>query len=270
MSGAYDKVIMKSLLLLLVVVLGLGLTFFGIGSVQAEDRTWTQASSGRTIEGVFVKVEGDNVHIRRAGGSIIPVPIKMLSAEDQKFITAQAAPAPAPAPSPAPGDKPTTEGDGEPVTVMLHEMHLCCSACGKRVEEVVAEMEGVKVDIDRKEGVVTLDAPGKKAAQDAVNAMVDAGFFGSSDSHDVDFKGKGAKAEKVKSVTVTGVHLCCKGCVTAADKAISSVEGVEDHTAKNKAESFEITGDFSPNEVLRNLRKAGMNGVFTETAAKAK
>jgi copper chaperone CopZ len=251
----------------LVAVLGISLMLTGIGSVQADSRTWTQASSGRTIEGEFVKVEGENVHIRRAGGSIIPVPIKMLSAEDQKFITAQAPPATSP--SPAPGDKPTAEGDAEPITIKLHEMHLCCSACGRRVEELVAEMEGVKVDVDRKEGIVTLDAPGKKAAQDAVNAMADAGFYGKSDSHDIDFKGKGAKAEKIKSATVTGVHLCCKGCVTAADKAITSVEGVEEHTAKSKAESFVITGDFSPSEVLRNLRKAGLNATITETGAAA-
>ena len=257
---------MKSLSSLFVAVLGFSLMLFGIGSVQAEGRTWTQASSGRTIEGEYVKVEGNNVHIRKAGGSIIPVPIKMLSAEDQKFITAQAAAAPVP----APGDKPTTEGDGEPVTVELHGMHLCCSACERRVEELVAEMEGIKVDVDRKESIVTLDAPGKKAAQDAVNAIAGAGFYGKSDSHDVDFKGKGASGDKVKTATVTGVHLCCKGCVTTADKAITSVEGVEDHTAKSKAESFEITGDFSPSEVLRNLRRAGMNAVITAGGAEPK
>ena len=174
------------------------------------------------------------------------------------------------APAPAPGSPATTEEDGEPLTVKLHDMHLCCSACGRRVEEVVSDLEGVKVDVDRKEGIVTMDAPGKKTAQAAINALADAGFYGKSDSHEVDFKGKGAKGDKVKGVTVTGVHLCCKGCVTAADKAIMAVEGVEEHTAKNKAESFEITGDFSPSEVLRNLRRAGLNGMITEAGAEAK
>ena len=93
-------------------------------------------------------------------------------------------------------------------------------------------------------------------------------YFNNTAQKDVDFKSKGVSGDKVKVATVTGVHLCCKGCVTASEKAIMGAEGVEGHTAKNKAESFEITGDFSPSDVLRNLRKAGMNAVIAPGGAK--
>lgn len=259
---------MKPPFTLLVAIISLGVGALLPHSVQAENRTWTQASSGRTIEGAFVKVEGDNVHIRKADGGIIPVPLSVLTEDDQKFVATQAkAAAPSTPTTPTKDGDPGDPSDTEPIALELHEVHLCCSACERGIEDAVAGMEGVTVATDKGDGLVTLNAPSKKVAQQAVDAIAAAGFYGKSDSHEVDFKGAGVKDEKAKVVTVSGLHLCCKGCVTAADKAITSVEGVEDHTAKSKAESFEITGDFSPSEVLRNLRKAGMNAVITVGAA---
>ena len=76
------------------------------------------------------------------------------------------------------------------------------------------------------------------------------------------FERAGTKGEMVKSATVSGVHLCCNDCVEAVEKALKSVEGIEEHTAKSKAETFEITGEFSPSEVLRYLRRTGLNGTI--------
>jgi len=262
---AYPAGVMKPLSTLLAAIISFAFGALLPHSVQAESRTWTQASSGRTIEGEFVKVEGDNVHIRKADGGIIPVPLTVLTEDDQKFVASHAKAAePTTSPStPAKEGDPGEPSDAEPIVLELHEIHLRCSACERGIEEAVAGIEGVTVTADKGDALVTLNAPSKKVAQQAVDAIAAAGYYGKSDSHDVDFKGAGVKDEKAKMVTVTGLPLCCKGCVTAADKAITAVDGVEDHTAKSKADSFEITGDFSPSEVLRNLRKAGMNAVIT-------
>jgi len=233
-------------------LLALFLGALALPSVQGENRTWTQASTGRTIEGELVKVEGENAHIRRAGGGMIPVPVKMLSKEDQEFISAQA--------------KPADTATGEPVSLTLSDMHLCCGACEKRVVSTVGEIEGATVVVDRDASSATLGAPDSKIAQAAVDALADAGFFGKSDSNEVEFKIGDLSDRKVKTVTITNVHLCCGGCVKAADKAITAVDGVEAHTAKNKAESFEVTGRFSPAEVIESLREAGMNGVIAVPA----
>ncbi|MCB1229400.1 MAG: PQQ-binding-like beta-propeller repeat protein [Verrucomicrobiae bacterium] len=56
-----------------------------IGSAVSEARTWTQASSGKTIEADFVRLEGDLVVLSR-NGQLAKVPLKQLSQEDQDFV----------------------------------------------------------------------------------------------------------------------------------------------------------------------------------------
>ncbi len=61
------------------------------GDGKSVSRSWTQASTGKQIEGALKKVEGDGpnrVVTLLAGGQQIPIPLKMLSANDQKFVAA--------------------------------------------------------------------------------------------------------------------------------------------------------------------------------------
>jgi copper chaperone CopZ len=64
----------------------------------------------------------------------------------------------------------------------------------------------------------------------------------------------------VQTLKLEGVHLCCGKCVSTVDKAVKSVAGVKEHTAKKNAESFEVTGDFNDKEVFDALQKAGLTG----------
>lgn len=75
-------------------------------SSSALARTWTEASSGRTLEGDFVRQNGDQVVIRRANGSTIQVQMARLSEADQNFLKeqAEAATAPMERKSSPPGD----------------------------------------------------------------------------------------------------------------------------------------------------------------------
>jgi copper chaperone CopZ len=64
-------------------------------------------------------------------------------------------------------------------------------------------------------------------------------------------------------VTISGTHLCCGKCVTAAEKAIQAVPGVKSHTATKGAESFKVEGDFNEKELMASLQKSGFSGKVT-------
>ena len=54
-------------------------------------RTWTEATSGRTLEGEFTGMNGDNVVIKRADGGTVKVPLSRLSEADRTFARLQTA-----------------------------------------------------------------------------------------------------------------------------------------------------------------------------------
>ena len=146
-------------------------------------------------------------------------------------------------------------------TVKLSNVHLCCDGCVKGIDKAVAKVTGVAAQSDKDAGTVSIKAPDSATAQKAVNAIVAAGYFGKSSDEAIKVKPKsGAKKKKVQSLTVSGVHLCCGKCVTAASDALSKVSGVKANTAAKGAESFVVTGDFNPKEVMAALNKAGFSG----------
>lgn len=54
-------------------------------------RSWKEAGSERTLEGDFVRTEGELVIIVRPGGTSVKVPLSKLSDDDKKFVEEQAA-----------------------------------------------------------------------------------------------------------------------------------------------------------------------------------
>ena len=146
-------------------------------------------------------------------------------------------------------------------TVKISGVHLCCAGCVKGAEKAVSTAKGVTVAVDKDGGSVTLTGADKAAVQSGVDALVKAGYYGKSDSSDVTLKDiSGAKDGKAAKMTVDDVHLCCDKCATAAKKALSKVKGVTGDTAAKKVTSFEVTGDFSPKEVMAALQAAGLTG----------
>lgn len=53
-------------------------------------KTWKEAGSDRTLEGDYVRTEGEQVIIRKPGGTTFKIALSKLSEEDQKFVAAQA------------------------------------------------------------------------------------------------------------------------------------------------------------------------------------
>jgi len=146
-------------------------------------------------------------------------------------------------------------------SVKLSNVHLCCNNCVKGVDKALSGVTGAKAQSDKDAGTVTINAPDKATVQKAVDALVSAGYFGASSDPAIKVtSNSGAKNGKVQTLKVTGVHLCCGKCVTSVTEALSKVPGVKGNTATKGAESFEVTGDFSPKDAFAELNKAGLSG----------
>lgn len=147
------------------------------------------------------------------------------------------------------------------ISTKISGVHLCCQSCVKGVQKAVAKTRNVTVDVDKDAETVTLTGSDLAAVQQAADALTAAGYFGKSSNGRIKMAVEtGAKGKKVQSLKLEGVHLCCGKCVSAVDKAVTSVPGVKEHTARKNAESFEVTGDFNDQAVLEALQKAGLTG----------
>jgi copper chaperone CopZ len=147
------------------------------------------------------------------------------------------------------------------VSVKLTDVHLCCQSCVKGVNKAVAPVSGAKAVSDMDEGTVSVTGPDTQTVQKAVDKLVAAGYYGKSSDPAITVNSEtGAKDEKVKSLKVEGVHLCCGSCVKAVNKVLGGVSGVTDNTAAKGATSFTINGDFNEKDAMAALQKAGLTG----------
>jgi copper chaperone CopZ len=151
------------------------------------------------------------------------------------------------------------------VTVKLTDVHLCCQNCVKGAQKAVVKVEGLTIAADREAGTVTLTGPDNATVQKGVDALVAAGYFGkSSDSAFTVTSVTHAKDQKVQTLDVEGVHLCCDKCVKAVNKAVEAVPGVKGTTAAKNAKTFTVTGDFTDKDVFDALQKAGLTGQISQ------
>ena len=151
------------------------------------------------------------------------------------------------------------------VTVTITNIHMCCGKCVKLANKTVASIDGASSVSDETNRTVVVTAPDSATLQKAVDALVKAGFYGVSSDDSIKINGEtGAKGEKVQTLKVKDVHLCCPSCVKAVNKALKDVPGVTANTATKGAESFEVTGDFKDSDVFDALKKAGLTGKVAE------
>ena len=144
--------------------------------------------------------------------------------------------------------------------VELKNTHLCCGMCVKAVGAILKEIDGVTGKCDQKAHTVTITAKDDATAQKAIDARAAGGFHGDTDTKDVTVKGdSGVEKGKVKSLTVTGIHNCCGNCTKAIKAAVKKVDGVKADTVKAKEDTFEVTGDFDAEELVKALNAAGFH-----------
>ena len=147
------------------------------------------------------------------------------------------------------------------VTVTLTDVHLCCQSCVKGVAKAVADVTGLTAKADQDAGTVTLTGPDTATVQKGADAIVAAGYFGKCSDATIKISADtGAKDQKVQSLKIEGVHLCCGKCVKAVGEALATVPGVTGNTAAKGVKSFEVTGDFNDKAVFDALQKAGLTG----------
>lgn len=148
--------------------------------------------------------------------------------------------------------------------VKVEGVHLCCGACVKGVGKALKGVDGLAgIQCDRKAGSIVFSAESGDAAKSAIAALADGGFFGTAtlDGKGVAFPKSGAKAgAKADSISISHVHLCCGGCISAAAKAVRGVEGVADVDCDRAGSSVKVTGsDVSVEAVVKALNGAGFN-----------
>jgi copper chaperone CopZ len=147
------------------------------------------------------------------------------------------------------------------VTVTLTDVHICCQSCVKGVAKAVADVNGLTAKADEDAGTVVLTGPDTATVQKGADALVAAGFFGKCSDPAVKVSSKtGAKNQKVQSIKIEGLHLCCGKCVKAVNEALAAVPGVTGNTAAKGAKTFEVTGNFNDKDVFDALQKAGFTG----------
>lgn len=141
--------------------------------------------------------------------------------------------------------------------VTVSGVHLCCGGCVIGAEEAVEGLEGVKIECSMKDKSIVITGKDDGAAQKAVDALADSGFYGKVDSKTVNFKPVATPEGKVKRLEVSGVHNCCGSCNRAIKGAIKTVDGVTADTATSKSDSFVVEGDFDAKQLVNALLGAG-------------
>lgn len=146
--------------------------------------------------------------------------------------------------------------------VELKSVHMCCGGCAAEVADILGKVEGVTaVATDKAAKTATFTAASDAAAQKALDALAAGGFHGDpgKDKSYAFPADSGVKAGTVKSLTVTGFHNSCGGCVKSFRDALKGVKGVAGDSAKSKVTTAEVTGEFDAAELVKALNKAGFH-----------
>ena len=145
-------------------------------------------------------------------------------------------------------------------TVELKGVHLCCPACTKAVAATLKKVDGVQGKCDQKAKTITITAKDADAAQKALDALAAAGFHGDTGNKELTIKDdSGVTKGNVKSLTLTGVHNCCNACCKAIKSTVKGVKGVTGDTAKPKEGTFDVSGEFDAEELVKALHAAGFH-----------
>jgi periplasmic mercuric ion binding protein len=151
------------------------------------------------------------------------------------------------------------------IRVDLKGVHLCCQGCVDGIDAALEGVEGVTSQCDMKNGTVALTASDASAVQKALDALAAAGYHGDTSNKRLTMKAvRNVPQGKVKHVKISGIHNCCEPCCEAIKGAIATVRGVTSDTAKPRASTFEITGDFEAGALVKALNAAGFSAQVTQ------
>lgn len=143
----------------------------------------------------------------------------------------------------------------------VKQLHMCCGGCASEVEEILGKVQGITdVSTDKASRSATFTATDSKVAQKAIDALTEGGFYGDTGRKDIAFRNdSGVKAGKVTSLTVTGFHNSCPGCVKSFRVALKKVEGVTGDNCKSKVTTCEVKGNFEAAALIEALNREGFH-----------
>lgn len=144
--------------------------------------------------------------------------------------------------------------------IKLSDVHLCCPTCQKAVELAVGSVAGANVQVDRDDKSVVVSAASDDVAQQALDAIAKAGFYGKSDHPSINMIPDIAEGN-VSNAKMTGFHNCCGSCEYSIKSSLESVSGVKQ--AEITKRSCQITGNFNKKAGFDALNKAGFSAKIT-------
>ncbi|MFZ2279244.1 MAG: hypothetical protein WAW39_15740 [Prosthecobacter sp.] len=152
-------------------------------------------------------------------------------------------------------------------TLTMTGVHNCCGSCAKGITKAGSIGEGVTIDVPDKSTTVTITSKKKGDAMKAAEAIIAAGYFGKIEGGEPSKSASKSTAStkpeaKMTKATVSGVHLCCKKCETAAANAVKTVPGITKSDIVAKSTSFTVEGEFTKSELTAALNDAGFAGVI--------
>ncbi len=145
--------------------------------------------------------------------------------------------------------------------VEVKQLHMCCSGCAEEVENILKKVEGLSdIQVTRKTRTATFSAPSSAVAQKALDALAENGFYGQVSDKGIAFKNdSGVKKEKVTSLTLTGFHNTCPGCVKSFRVALKKVDGVTGDDCKPSVTTCTVKGNFDAVALVEALNKEGFH-----------
>lgn len=145
--------------------------------------------------------------------------------------------------------------------IEVKQLHMCCSGCAEEVENILKKVDGLSdVQVTKKTRTATFSAASPFAAQKAVDALAQDGFYGEVNDKSVTFKAdSGVKKEKVTSLTLTGFHNTCPGCVKSFRVALKKVDGVTGDDCKPSVTTCTVKGNFDAAALVEALNKEGFH-----------
>ena len=145
--------------------------------------------------------------------------------------------------------------------IEIKQLHMCCSGCAEEVENILKKVDGLSdIQVTKKTRSAAFSAPNASVAQKAVDALAQDGFYGQVNDKSISFKAdSGVKKEKVTTLTVTGFHNTCPGCVKSFRVALKKVDGVTGDDCKPGVTTCTVKGNFDADALVDALNKEGFH-----------
>jgi copper chaperone CopZ len=157
--------------------------------------------------------------------------------------------------------------------VLIKGVHLCCTSCSDGAEAALEGLKGIsKAGTDRKTKEITFQAATKADATEALNSLAKEGFYGTATfgKEELKWPDSGAKkGEKVSTIIIEDVHLCCGSCVKGAKEALAKLATGTEIDVDRKTEIITVKGkDLDEADAIAALNKGGFYGKIKRTEKK--